>query len=375
MSFLHLPNELILAISEHLSPPDLNPLIRANRHMAILLRTSLIDRACDPSHFEPWGVKAIGFAANLEDKATVQRILSTGLHRKTRALRPLLPRVISATRSSTAVRVLLECGLEPRGLDFLALSEAVALGLGEAVELLLDRENIDVNRRMFYQGQRVPLLVVAVNCSTRSAEVLKILLNHRRIDQQAVNQEDWRIVHRVVYTENKELLQVLLAHGRFNVNFEDPRYHTPLIAAASGGWEEGVQLLLDYPLINTGMSHGVTALHLAAMGGHDGVIRLLLKDGRFDVNQGDALDGCTPLLLAAEAGAISAVRALLEHEGIDVNLCNYAGDTPLYDIASEREPEIVKMLLARDDICTERVERWECGIGIVLGGMCDSGPA
>lgn len=336
--------------------------------MATLLRTSLIDCACDLSHFEPWGVKAIGFAANLEDKATVQRILGTGLDRKTGGVRPLLLKVISATRSSTAVRVLLECGHEPRGLDFLTLSQAVSWGLGEAVELLLDGENIDVNRLMFSQGQRVPLLVVAVNHSTRSAEVLKILLNHRRVDQQAVNQGDWRIVHRVVYTENKELLQVLLEHGRFDVNFQDPRHHTPLIAAASAGWEEGVRLLLDYPLISTGMSHGVTALHVAARDGHDGVIRLLLKDGRFDVNEGDAENGCTPLLLAAEAGAVSAVRALLEHEGIDVNLGNYAGDTPLYDIASEREPEIVKMLLAREDICTERVERLECGIWFELGG-------
>lgn len=246
----------------------------------------------------------------------------------------------------------------------------------ETVELLLDRrEDIDVNGLMFSQGQRVPLLVVAVNHSTRSAEVLRILLNHRRIDQQVVNQEDWHIVHKVVYTENKELLQVLLAHGRFNVNFQDPHHHTPLIAAASGGWEDGVRLLLNHPRVDTGMSHGVTALHVAAMNGHDGVIRLLLKDGRFDVNQGDIVDGCTPLLLAAEAGAVSDVRALLEHEGIDVNLCNYAGDTPLHDIVSEREPKIVKMLLAHEDICTERVERWECGIGIVLGGPCDSGPA
>ncbi|PUU78514.1 ankyrin repeat-containing domain protein [Tuber borchii] len=365
MPFLHLPSELILAISKHMSPPDLNSLIRVNRHMAILLRASLIDRACDLSYFEHWGVKAIGFAAKLEDKATVRRILGTGRHRQTGVGRTLLLRVIKATRSSTAVRVLLECGVEPGEYDDLALSRAVEWGLGGAVELLLDREDIDVNGLMCCGEQRVPLLVVAVNHPTRSAEVLKILLNHRRIDQQAVNQGDWLIVHRAVCTKNKELLQVLLAHGSFNVNIQDPGIHTPLIVAASGGWEECVRLLLDYPLVNTGMSHGVTALHVAAMDGRDGVIRLLLKDGRFDVNERDAVNGCTPLLLAAEAGAVSAVRALLEHEGIDVNLDNYAGDTPLY-VASERAPEIVEMLLAREDICTVRVERWEFSIRIGL---------
>jgi len=367
MPFLHLPNELILDISENLSPPDLNSLIRANRHMAILLRPSLIDRACDLSYFDRWGVKAIGFAANLEDKATVQRILSTGLHRRTGAVHTLLLNVICATRSSTAVRVLLECGAEPGGYDHVALWKAVAYGLTEAVELLLDmREDIDVSGLTWHQDERIPLLVVAVNHSERSPEVLKVLLNHPRIDQEELNEEGWNMVGRAVRTQNEELLRVLLTDGRFDVNFQDWHHPTPLIVAASKGWDEGVRLLLDHPQISVDMSHGVTALHVAAKGDHDGVIRLLLKDGRFDVNAEDSDDGCTPLLLAAEAGAVSAVRALLEHEGIDVNLPSYAGDTPLYDIVLEREPEILKMLLAREDVCTERVERWECGIGVAL---------
>jgi len=335
--------------------------------MAILLRPLLIDRACDLSHFKHWGVKAIGFAANLEDKATVQRILSTGLHRQTGAVHTLLLDVMCATRSSTAVRVLLECGVEPGKHDDVALWQAVVCGLAEAVESLLDRrEDIDLTGRMWSDGETIPLLVVAVNHPKRSAEVLRILLNHRRIDHEALNEEGWNMVGRAVRTQNEDLLRVLLTDGRFDVNFQDWYHPAPLIVAASKGWEEGVRLLLDHPQVSVDMSHGVTALHVAAKGGHDGVIRLLLKDGRFNVNEEDAADGCTPLLLAAEAGAVSAVRALLEHEGIDVNLPSYYGDTPLYDIALEREPEIVKMLLEREDICTERVEKWECGMGAIL---------
>ncbi|RPA94834.1 ankyrin [Choiromyces venosus 120613-1] len=367
MPFLQLPTELVLQISGHLDPPDLNSLIRTSRHLAILLRSSLIDRACHPSYYREWGIKAICFAAKLEDKITVQRILDTGMHIQTGEADTLLVSVIWDTVRSTAVRVLLECGLKPARGDDLALWLAAGWGLEEAVKLLVNtRENIDINGLSWYgHGDEMPLLVAAVNSHTRSPEVLKFLLNHPRFEQERYNTEPdyqwWAIVHRAVRLQKEELFQVLLTYGRFDVNYQDPESgnNTPLALAASTGWEGGVRLLLADSRVSVGASNGSTALHVAAKHDHEGLITLLLKDGRFDINETDA-DGCTPLLLAADAGAVSAVRALLEYKGrIDVNLSNDAGDTPLFDAASEkeREPEIVEMLLARDDICRVRLAK------------------
>jgi hypothetical protein len=91
-----------------------------------------------------------------------------------------------------------------------------------------------------------------------------------------------------------------------------------LMAAAKEGDVETVRRLVnEYDLdVNQSDQYGRTALHFAALRGHEGVARLLLELGA-DVNQSDQY-GRTALDFAAFQGHEGVARLLLE-SGADVN--------------------------------------------------------
>ena len=103
---------------------------------------------------------------------------------------------------------------------------------------------------------------------------------------------------------------MLLEHGA-DSNQQDIYGWTPLIKAAHEGHAETVSRLLQAPEIDPSIAdeHGLNALHHAAMGGHQQIVRELLGAGA-DTAARDAR-GKQAQELAAEAGH-DAVADLLE---------------------------------------------------------------
>jgi len=110
---------------------------------------------------------------------------------------------------------------------------------------------------------------------------------------------------------------------------------------------------------------GFSALHCVAFFGIAALIVAMRKERWRNVNQRDAF-GATPLLWAARMGSLEGVSALLEWVGVDPNLADNEGQTPLSEAAMNGHDEIAKHLLARDDLDPSGASGGFCLVPLVL---------
>eukprot|EP01134_Creolimax_fragrantissima_P006416 CFRG6416T1 len=137
---------------------------------------------------------------------------------------------------------------------------------------------------------------------------------------------------------NYRTIERLLQLPTVNVEARDQISRTPLHVAARGGHEDCVKLLID-----NGAENDRTALHNAASKGHDLVVRrLIIEDA--SVNLADE-EGDTPLHLASRGDHLAIVRLLLA-AGADINASNENGWTATHLAAQSASLECVQSLVA-----------------------------
>jgi ankyrin repeat protein len=136
---------------------------------------------------------------------------------------------------------------------------------------------------------------------------------------------------------------LLLKQGA-DPNVRDSVTQPAITAASYFGLEKTVQALLarnaDFRAVD---NDGASALHAAAIGGHAGIVRLLLDRG-LRVNEPARVDGMTPMAYAAVRGHLSVMRVLLERQA-DVNLADSGGNSPLLHAAMRGRTAAVRLLL------------------------------
>ncbi|KAH7259881.1 Pfs domain protein [Fusarium solani] len=124
---------------------------------------------------------------------------------------------------------------------------------------------------------------------------------------------------------NDDILEVLLADSRLDVDARDYEGRTPMSHAA----DNGHVLLLDTEAVRPDESHDDgTALSLAAKNGLRDIVNMLVTDERVEANHKDA-KGRTPLSLAAVGAHEDVVEALLMNEAVDPDCRDDEGRTPL----------------------------------------------
>lgn len=174
----------------------------------------------------------------------------------------------------------------------------------EPVAIMLDA-GVDVNARTNLGF--TPLHMAALYAPTAVAD----LLIARGADIHATAAEGESPLHFAAMAGNTELVRKLLQAGA-DVNAREADGMTPLCRAAYyTDSPDTLNLLVDSgaELCPRVGENGATPLHYAAMGGHDGNLRYLLKQG-LDVNLCTKA-GDTPLLRAMTFGHIDCVRTLL----------------------------------------------------------------
>ena len=108
--------------------------------------------------------------------------------------------------------------------------------------------------------------------------------------------------------------------------------------------------LLKFGAVDVNMSvESGTLLCCAALKGYAVIFRVLLSVPGIDVNLAQK-EGATPLYLAAQEGHTEVVKLLLNAPGIDVNLAELSGNTPLSIATQYEREEIVRLLLTVPNI-------------------------
>ncbi|RVX19994.1 Protein accelerated cell death 6 [Vitis vinifera] len=190
--------------------------------------------------------------------------------------------------------------------------------------------------------------------------------------EERMKNRDRKAVHGAIMGKNKDMLEKILTMKLGHQ--KDNHGRTPLHCAASIGYLEGVQMLLDqsnldpYQTDSDGFcpihvasmrgnvdivdkllqvssdsiellsKRGENILHVAAKYGKDNVVNFVLKEERLEnfINEKDNV-GNTPLHLATKHRHPKVVSSLTWDKRVDVNLVNDLGQTAL-DIVLSVEP-------------------------------------
>ncbi|HSW76338.1 MAG TPA: ankyrin repeat domain-containing protein [Candidatus Saccharimonadales bacterium] len=138
-----------------------------------------------------------------------------------------------------------------------------------------------------------------------------------------------------------------LLQFNININVTTNSGATPFYIAAINGHEKMVKLFLADPRtdINKANNKGITPFLNAIYSGHIEIAKLLLADPRIDINKANN-DGFTPFFVAVQSGYIEMVKLLLADPRTNVNKANNAGFTPIDFAIYKGLIEIVKLLLA-----------------------------
>ncbi|CUS09293.1 unnamed protein product [Tuber aestivum] len=367
MSLLHLPNELVFQISGDLCPVDLYALLRVNHALFCLLYDSLLDTACDENRgegccgeYENRSRDLLHSAAQRGDKELVKLVVSKGILNVVDTAR-LLIRVLKRRKCNDALRILLECGVDPlayprhdemnvRGLP---MRYAVTHGRAKALEIMLDVGEVDINGYLY---QDVTLLHLAVE--HRQTAVIQALLARKDIDVNRLGLVDdcTPLYHAVRWVDRSEdATRVLLADPRVDVNWCDTEFQTPLHVAADFGGEQLLKTLLAHPKIDLNVRDklGQTPLHFSVRIGDCRLIRFFLEDKRLAPRQHHGTLG-NPLHAAVGSCQLPALRLLLDDGRFDVNSTDENGDTPLHIAIQKGDREdLVLLLLSRANVDVE----------------------
>ncbi|GKZ63035.1 hypothetical protein AnigIFM49718_010766 [Aspergillus niger] len=220
------------------------------------------------------------------------------------------------------------------------LSWAAKEGHEAVVKLLLATGKADVDSR------RNSLSLAAKN---GHEAVVKLLLCTGKVNADSTGTESGRTpLSWAAENGHEAVVKLLLATGKVDVNFtifglESTAFSfngtvLKLLIATQKGKEDDKSIRAV---------NGLTPLALAAFNGHEAVVKLLLATGKVDVNSKDIEYGVTPLALAALDGREAVVKLLLATGKVDINSKNTeSGRTPLSWAAENGHEVVVKLLLA-----------------------------
>uniref|UniRef100_A0A6U6NK58 Uncharacterized protein n=1 Tax=Zooxanthella nutricula TaxID=1333877 RepID=A0A6U6NK58_9DINO len=191
-----------------------------------------------------------------------------------------------------------------------------------AIDALLERQEIKVNAAQTTTG-RTPLIEAVVQGHVRTIERL---LAHPGVDVNQPTLDGSTALMAAAQLGSAEITALLLAKRGVDVNMSQTKGGaTPLTAAAQCGHAAVVRLLLAHTggvAVNACEKNGETALFLAAKNKHVDVVRALLNADGIKVNTGASpppTQNLSPLHVAAIQNHEEISKLLIEDGRVDLN--------------------------------------------------------
>lgn len=229
------------------------------------------------------------------------------------------------------VAVLLEHGALTETLNHRKMSAFLAAGIrGDlaTVALLLDKYHADAN-----QADPSGFTLLHRAADNSNAELARILLKHGA-DPNLCRSESISPLYDAISSGTAEVVRLLLEAGA-SVRPARGNEWRPLDAVAQNGSVEIARLLIEQ-----GARPDGPALFAAANSGNAGVVKLFLEHGA-DLKYTENTWQRTALHTAHSA---EVVRVLVQ-AGMDIEVKNEIGETPLHEAAHFAPPEVVVALL------------------------------
>lgn len=216
------------------------------------------------------------------------------------------------------------------------LMNASGCGLTSIVRTLI-ADSADVN-----EATSAGETALTMACEKGYTDTVRVLLASTNTNMESLT---WGVLLLAAARGGDEkIMAMLLAIPSVDVNAKDKYNSTALMCASQRGYPKIVRMLLSVPRINFNAkgSHGATALSKSSGAGHEEVVKMLLAMPEIDINSENS--GESPLGLASKNGHDKSVRMLLDMPDITVQKGGL--ESPLSLACQNGHAEIVKMLLA-----------------------------
>ncbi|KAM5386800.1 hypothetical protein ACJZ2D_000093 [Fusarium nematophilum] len=170
-------------------------------------------------------------------------------------------------------------------------------------------------------------------------EIVELLIKHKVDLNVAATDNLVTAIHMAARSGHRGIVDMLLKAGaKYDPKEKDGE--TPLWLAAQGGHDQIVKMLL---------SKGRRPIHQAAMNGHTEVVRLLLANQEVDADSKDD-ERLTPFWMAAQEGHDQIVKMLLSKGANPNAIWEKTGRRPIHQAARNGHTEVVRLLLANQEV-------------------------
>ena len=215
---------------------------------------------------------------------------------------------------------------------------AASRGHEAVVEMLLHRDDVDVNSRDEYSDT-----ALSIAAERGHEAVVKMLLDRNGVDVNSENHDELTPLSKAAGSGHISVAKLLFERG-LDSNLSNIQLDRAFMAAAFHNHYETMKLLLQGTVdVNVRDYWGRTPLsHAATYNSSSDIVKLLLQHNA-DLDTRDS-EGRTPLSHAASRGHLATVELLVQYNA-NINSKDIKGRTPLSYAASYKCLAAVKLLL------------------------------